>query len=188
MFRIVLFLALVFSLGAVNTQSVLVVDTESECPVNAQEGIICIAKDTKSKRVFVGGSFEAIGRGGGGPNTGRWQYINSKDAAGFLCTNCPLAGIEFFPIVLANMGQTTSVRVVAFCDLACNASTVVEVIDDANNAVIASVAGPNAADTAEAGICTPEILSGDIKTKVRIKGSGAAADDYQITYVALEAC
>lgn len=124
----------------------------------------------------------------GGSNTGRWTYLAVQDASGFLCSNCPVAPTEYFPIVIANMSQTTNVRVVAFCDLACNASTVVAVINDADNSVIASVAGPNAADVGEAGACTAESLSGDINTKVRINGSGAAADDYRITHVMLEAC
>lgn len=126
--------------------------------------------------------------GGSSTNTARWVFVAAQDGAGFLCTNCPAAGIEFFPLVLANLSWTTDVRVVAFCDVACDADTLVEVINDADNSVVASLSGPNAADAGEAGACTSEALTGDITLKVRIKGTGAAAEDYRVTMVALEAC
>jgi hypothetical protein len=113
-------------------------------------------------------------------------YVAAQDGAGLLCSNCPAAGTEFFPIVIVNFNGTNFLRVVAFCDVACNANTVIEIINDADNSVIASVSGPNSVDTAEVGTTIVESLSGDINTKVRIKGSGAAAEDYRVTNVYME--
>lgn len=128
---------------------------------------------------------DATGAGGGA--TVRWTvtFVAAQDAAGFLCTNCPAAGTEFFPIVITNMTNVKQARVIAFCDVACDADTVVEIID-AGNTIRFSVAGPNAADTAEAGLWTANALTNDQSFNVRIKGTGAAAEDYRVTNIYLE--
>lgn len=141
----------------------------------------CTALETRNNVVMC-----ATDDAGGGATKVTYTFIADRDAAGFVCTNCPVAGTEFFPIVITNFNGTNNVRVVAFCDDKCNANTVVEIINDADNSVIASVSGPNDVDIAEAGASTAESLTGDINAKVRIKGSGAAADDYAITNVYLE--
>ncbi len=113
-------------------------------------------------------------------------FVATQSGAGFLCTNCPTLGTEFFPIVIANMTNIDNARVVAFCDAACDANTVVQVINDADKSVVVKVNGPNAADTAKAGPITAVNLSGDINLKVRINGTGLASQDYRITHVYME--